>query len=429
MHIVITECGSAANIGSMALIENAMRIARRIDSQCTLTILTSDVDRVRKSLNSNPSNKDVNIKFDLFKFPEGTNFHKIIWLFNNVLWIILVRLLCLITNNPHNFLYGRKADVLQTISKADYVICIGAERINDVYYKTAYLSLEALDIYEKMRAKLIHFSLTIGPIFYKSTYKKAAKVLNKSYAIFVRDQKSYDLLKELNVSKPQIVNSFDIAILQQKLPDYDEHRLFIELGIDKNNKYVCVSVIDWLFRKAKGPVRQAEYNQSVAQTLDYIIEKYNIKIVFTPTVVGIYKVDDVTAARNIMTLMKHKNEVIAIEKLLSPQELATVFSHCYFSIVTRMHAAILCTGAGNRPIIAINYLYKLREYMKNIGFEEYSVDIDYTNTSDLIQFVDNMINNYDENQNKLTIQLDKMKASLLHNIDTFLDTYAYKPNA
>lgn len=419
MRIVITECGSAANIGSMALIENAMNIARRIDSQCTLTILTSDVDRVRKSLNRNPLNKDVNIKFDLFKFPEGTNLHKIIWLFNNVLWIILVRLLCLITCKPHNFLYGRKADVLQTISKADYVICIGAERINDVYYKTAYLSLEALDIYEKMRAKLIHFSLTIGPVFYKSTYKKAAKVLNKSYAIFVRDQKSYDLLKELNVSKPQIVNSYDIAILQQKLPNYDEDRLFTELGIDKNNKYVCVSVIDWLFRKAKGPVRQAEYNQSVAQTLDYIIEKYNIKIVFTPTVVGIYKVDDVTAAKNIMTLMKHKNEVTAIEKLLSPQELATVFSHCYFSIVTRMHAAILCTGAGNRPIIAINYLYKLREYMKNIGFEKYSIDIDYTNTSDLIQFVDNMINNYDGNQNILTIQLDKMKASLLHDIDTY----------
>lgn len=418
MRIVIAECGSAANIGSMALIENAMNIARRIDSQCTLTILTSDVDRVTKSLNSNPSNKDVNIKFDLFKFPEGKNLHKIIWLFNNVLWIVLVRLLCLITNKPHNFLYGRKADILQTISKADYVICIGAERINDVYYKTAYLSLEALDIYEKMRAKLIHFSLTIGPIFNKSTYKKAAKVLNKSYAIFVRDQKSYDLLKELNVFKPRIANSYDIAILQQKLPNYDEDKLFTELGIDKNNKYVCVSVINWLFRKAKGPVRQAEYNQTVAQTLDYIIEKYNIKIVFTPTVVGIYKVDDVTAANNIMALMKHKNEVTAIEKLLSPQELATVFSHCYFSIVTRMHAAILCTGAGNRPIIAINYLYKLREYMKNIGFEEYSVDIDYTNTSDLIQFVDNMINNYDENRKRLTIQLNKMKTSLLHDIET-----------
>ena len=224
MHIVITECGSAANIGSMALIENAMRIARRIDSQCTLTILTSDVDRVRKSLNSNPSNKDVNIKFDLFKFPEGTNFHKIIWLFNNVLWIILVRLLCLITNNPHNFLYGRKADVLQTISKADYVICIGAERINDVYYKTAYLSLEALDIYEKMRAKLIHFSLTIGPIFYKSTYKKAAKVF-KNAKTSEKDLEFYanqlKLLTDENIQLKESVidNLFKIAMADAQAGD------------------------------------------------------------------------------------------------------------------------------------------------------------------------------------------------------------------
>lgn len=57
--------------------------------------------------------------------------------------------------------------------------------------------------------------------------------------------------------------------------------------------------------------------------------------------------------------------------------------------------------------------------MKNIGFEEYSVDIDYTNTSDLIHFVDNMISNYDKNQNKLTIQINRMKTSLLHNIDVF----------
>lgn len=57
--------------------------------------------------------------------------------------------------------------------------------------------------------------------------------------------------------------------------------------------------------------------------------------------------------------------------------------------------------------------------MKNIGFEEYSVDIDYTNTSDLIHFVDNMISNYDKNQNKLTIPINRMKTSLLHNIDVF----------
>ena len=412
MNITITECGSAANIGSMALIENAIKIAKKIDKNCYVTILTSDIKRVQKGLKKSQSDP-IDVKGDLFLFPEGSNWYKIIWLLKTILWIISIRTISIFTNRPYKLFTGRKANVLKTIADSDYVFCIGAERINDVYYKTAYLSLEALNIYEKMGAKLIHFSLTIGPIFYKSTIKKAAKVLDRSYAIFVRDQKSFNLLKELNVTKPYLFNTYDIAILQDKLPEKDEMQLFNQLGINPNENYVCVSVIDWLFRKVKGPVRQHGYNQSIAEVLDYIIEKYHKKIIFTPTVIGIYNVDDVIAGKNVIKLMKHKESVIEITTLLTPQELASVFSHCYFSIVTRMHAAILCTGAGNRPIIAINYLYKLREYMKNIGFENYSIDIDYTNTEDLKNFVDNMVVCYDYNKNKLSTQIASMRNNLL----------------
>lgn len=412
MNITITECGSAANIGSMALIESAIKIAKKIDKNCYVTILTSDIKRVQKGLKKS-QNDPIDVKGDLFLFPEGSNWYKIIWLLKTILWIISIRTISLFTNRPYKLFTGRKANVLKTIADSDYVFCIGAERINDVYYKTAYLSLEALNIYEKMGAKLIHFSLTIGPIFYKSTIKKAAKVLDRSYAIFVRDQKSFNLLKELNVTKPYSFNTYDIAILQDKLLEKDEIQLFNQLGINPNEDYICVSVIDWLFRKVKGPVRQCGYNQSIAETLDYIIEKYHKKIIFTPTVIGIYKVDDVTAGKNIIRLMKHKKYVTEITTLLTPQELASVFSHCYFSIVTRMHAAILCTGAGNKPIIAINYLYKLREYMKNIGFENYSIDIDYTNAEDLKNFVDNMVIYYNYNRNKLSTQIASMRNNLL----------------
>ena len=225
MNITITECGSAANIGSMALIESAIKIAKKIDKNCYVTILTSDIKRVQKGLKKS-QNDPIDVKGDLFLFPEGSNWYKIIWLLKTILWIISIRTISLFTNRPYKLFTGRKANVLKTIADSDYVFCIGAERINDVYYKTAYLSLEALNIYEKMGAKLIHFSLTIGPIFYKSTIKKAAKVLDRSYAIFVRDQKSFNLLKELNVTKPYSFNTYDIAILQDKLLEKDEIQLF-----------------------------------------------------------------------------------------------------------------------------------------------------------------------------------------------------------
>lgn len=418
MKITIAEAGSAANIGSMALIENAIKIAKRIDNNCSINLLTNDYERVNKSIKALENSNSINTTNDLFIFPEGTTIHKICWTISTIIWILIVRFLLFFTTKPYNLLWGRRAKLLKEISQSDYILCIGAERINDVYYKTAYLSLEALDIYEKMGMKLIHFSLTIGPVFYKSTIKKAKKVLDRSFAIFVRDNKSFNLLSQLNITKPHIFNSYDIAILQEKLEE--KNNLFTRIGIN-NDEYVCVSVIDWLFRKAKGPVRQDGYNKAIAETLDYIIEKYNTSIVFTPTVVGIYKVDDVTAGKHIIELMRNKNRVIEIEELLTPKELAYVFSKSKFSIVTRMHAAILCSAAGRKPIIAINYLYKLREYMKNIGFEDYSIDIDYTNAESLISFVDKMFANYSQNLIKLNNQIDKMQTILQENINGIIN--------
>lgn len=418
MKITIAEAGSAANIGSMALIENAIKIAKRIDNNCSINLLTNDYERVNKSVKTLENSNSINTTKDLFIFPEGTTIHKIYWTINTIIWILIVRFLLIFTTKPYIFLWGRKAKLLKEISQSDYILCIGAERINDVYYKTAYLSLEALEIYEKMGIKLIHLSLTIGPIFYKSTIKKAQQVLNKSFAIFVRDNKSFNLLSQLNITRPHIFNSYDIAILQEKLND--NNNLLTKVGIN-NNEYICVSVIDWLFRKAKGPVRQDGYNKAVAETLDYIIEKYNTDIVFTPTVVGIYKVDDVTAGKHIIKLMKNKNRVIEIKELLTPKELAYIFSKSKFSIVTRMHAAILCSGAGRKPIIAINYLYKLREYMKNIGFEDYSIDIDYTNAETLKLYVDKTIENYSQNLIKLNNQINKMQTILQDNINSIIN--------
>lgn len=412
MKITIAEAGSSANVGSMALIENAIKIAKQIDDNCIITVLTSDIKRTREALKSFP----VNVYEDLFIFPGGTLINKFLWIVRTSVWIIIVKFLFLLTKKPYKLLLGRKSKVLNDIAKSDYVLCIGAERINDVYYKTAYLSLEALDIYEKMGSKLIHFSLTVGPVFYNSTIRKAQKVLNKSCAIFVRDQKSFDLLNDFKINKPKIFNTYDIAILQDCL--VDSENLFKKIGINASDQYVCVSVIDWLFRKVKGPIRQNGYNLAVAETIDYIIEKYNLKIVFTPTVVGLYDIDDVQAARNIVKLIKNKNNVIEITYLLSPKEMSVIFSNSKFSIVTRMHAAILCTAAGGKPIISINYLYKLREYMKNIGFEDYSIDIDYTNANDLKRFVDMMMKHYETNLLKLKNRINFMKSNLLNNIET-----------
>lgn len=418
MKIVIAEGGHSSNVGSMALIENAIRIARTANPDVSISVFCSDAQGVESFLKQDGEDINVSVFPDLFCIPTGGNLIKFFWLVQCVLWITYSRLLLLFTKKISWAFCGRRKRNLKEVESADYIYCIGAERINDIYYKTAMLSLYAIGTYIKMGKKLVHMSLTIGPVFYNSTISLAKKILNNSYAIFVRDQKSYDILKEWNCKALYQFNSYDIALLQ-KTDIHNSHELLTEFGIEPG--FIGSSCIYWRFRKANGPVRQAEYERAQAETLDYIIEKYNKQIVVTPTVVTGNELDDSGIGKRIAKQMKHGDKVICISRLLTPVEMATLFSQCCFSIVTRMHAAILCSGAGGRPIIAINYLYKLREYMKNIGFEDYSVDIDYVQSKDLILFVDNMMSNLDENVSKLHKKQSYLRDQIKGNISQIND--------
>lgn len=414
MKVIITEGGGANNIGSMALIENAIKIVRRKYPGTELTVFCLNEKTVSETLIKDGYGDNVKVMRDLFPIPNGGNLRKLIWLIQCVLWILYTRVLFFLGfKNISWAFWGRRKKNLQEAEQAEYIYCIGAERINDIYIKTALLSLYAIGTYIKMDKKLVHMSLTIGPVFNKSTIFVAKQILNKSHAILVRDQKSFDILKEWKCKAPYQFNSYDIALLQQ-INESKATSLLDEFGIESG--FIGVSAIYWKFRKAVGPVRQIEYEKALADTLDYIIEKYNKQIVFTPTVVSGNKLDDAAIGDRIMSMMKHKENVISVHRLLTPVEMSTLFSQCQFSIVTRMHAAILCSGAGAKPIIAINYLYKLREYMKNIGFEDYSVDIDYVNEKELKGLVGKMVDNYDKNFKSLCNRQMSLRNTLNHDI-------------
>lgn len=398
MKIVITEGGAASNVGSMALIENAIRIARKKYGQAKITVFCCDKDLVEIVLRKDGLHDDVTVLNDLFVIPRTNKVFQFLWYIRCLLWVMWSRLILFFTPRISWAFIGRRKRNLMEVEDADFVYCIGAERINDIYYKTAMLSLYAIGTYIKMGKKLVHMSLTIGPVFYKSTIRLAKSILNNSYAIFVRDQKSYDILREWCCAAPYQYNSYDIALLQ-KIDSAIIRNILDEFGIEPG--FVGLSCIKWSFRKARGPVRQDGYEKAQAEVLDYIIEKYGKQIVVTPTVFIGSEHDDAGIGRRIAKLMKHGDKVICVSRLLSPIELASLFSMCSFSLVTRMHAAILCSGAGGRPVIAINYLYKLREYMKNIGFEDYSVDIDFVQSNLLKSYVDKMMCNLDANTLRL----------------------------
>lgn len=390
--VVIAEAGPSFNVGSMALIENAVKIAREAFNATDVVVLTPDIKGVRRTL-SRMGYKDVIVTNDVFCFTPGLSaISKGLWLLQAILWIVYAEIITSVFPKAAPFFTGKKRNVFRHVDDADAVICIGAERINDVYFKTALLSLYALEMYQNLGKKLIHMSLTIGPVFYKSTIWKAKRIMKKSAAIVVRDQKSCDLLKEWGVDNKIVYRSYDIALLQSEGTESLRRSVAERYGLGNMEGYVAVSIINWRFRCVKGPVRQDGYEQAVAEMLDCIVERYGRRVVFTNTVIP----GDANTAERVIARMKHPEATVNIKELLSPEEMVEVFAHASYAVVTRMHAAILASGAGGIPVIAVNYLYKLREYMKNIGLEDMSVDIDVVTPECLIGLADKMELHYGE---------------------------------
>ena len=97
MKIVIAEGGHSSNVGSMALIENAIRIARTANPDVSISVFCSDAQGVERFLKQDGEDINVSVFPDLFCIPTGGNLIKFFWLVQCVLWITYSRLLLLFT--------------------------------------------------------------------------------------------------------------------------------------------------------------------------------------------------------------------------------------------------------------------------------------------------------------------------------------------
>ena len=76
-----------------------------------------------------------------------------------------------------------------------------------------------------------------------------------------------------------------------------------------------------------------------------------------------------------------------------------------------MHACIFSTGAGV-PTISVNYLYKLREYMANLGLEDFSIDIEEFNAEWMMAAFDRMWLRRAEIRQKIQMRMDANRTLL-----------------
>lgn len=371
-NILLIEAYTDANIGSCALVENSLKILENKFRQSEIRIMAQYPEAFRHLYNK------LAIQ-DIFKYPSRQpRLRQLLWLFKTLGWMtgVMIMIPCM-----RRRLLVKNISLIEKIRPflwADMIISVGGERLNDKFYKNIIFSLYTYVLSKVLDKKMILFPQTIGPFFFLWSKWLTKKVLKRIDLIYTRDHAStYIVCNELGVPEEKVVNAIDVAILQE--PIRREKALSL-IPAKEEDILVGISTMRWSYFKNRIQTPYSNYNAYVtemAAIADTLIEKYNVTIVFYPTNFPIHgsRDDDAQSARQIFSLMKNKQHARIITKLRTPAEFQGMLSCSQINITTRMHACILSTTAYV-PVISVNYLFKLREYMDSLGLGEFSIDIE-----------------------------------------------------
>lgn len=387
--ILIIEAYSAANVGSGALVENSVRLLQENFSDSSIEILAQSPPSI-KELTGLP------VFNELLTLPLGKSrpiqvlwlVRTFIWMFFHIFFTLLSRLG--ITVAEHLYTYNRNTlTALRKIKESDIVVSVGAERINDNFYKAILFSLYMLMVAKGYKKFLVLFPQTIGPFHFSFTRWLSAKVLDRCDVVFLRDQRSLDTVKKLDVDDPKVIRTCDVAVIQPAVSKKQASELLKKAGAPLGEKPILgISAMQWTYIKAEGKSGYAEYCAAIAKTADAIIEKEGVFVTFIATNILSQgcREDDVAAAQDIIAKMKNKDSTVILDKVYSPAELKGMMGLMEMCLVTRMHACIFCTGI-HTPTVSINYQFKLKEYMEQMGLGDYTIDIDVVTPEALSKLV------------------------------------------
>ncbi len=403
MKILIIEAYSAANIGSGALVENSIRLLRKNFPNCDIEVLAQTPESIHKLTGVPCFN-------ELISLPLGQpRMRQLLWLIRTGLWmtghalaVLLRRIGVAVPIRLYTFNH-RTLTAIKKVREADLVVSVGAERINDNFYKAILFSLYMLWMVQTYGKFLVLFPQTIGPFHFRLTRFLSALVLRRCDLVFLRDRKSYDIIKAIGTNGPVIVNTCDVAVLQPAVDAVEARSLLSEAGVPEDGRpLIGMSVMKWSYVKAEGKSDYREYKQAIATTADAFIAGKGVRVLFIATNVLTEgcREDDVAAAQDIMSLMQHKEGAVILSRVYTPAQMKGIMGLLKLCLVTRMHACIFSTGIFT-PTVSINYQFKLREYMTLMGLGDYTVDIDVVTTEKLLELMERAWENRTRNREVL----------------------------
>ncbi len=211
-----------------------------------------------------------------------------------------------------------------------------------------------------LKKPIVLIPASIGP--YKNPISKLAtsSILNKFNIITIRGKESLGYIQQIKIDKPCIKLLADLGfLLPPSSPANTNKILQLENIAEDAHPLIgfspSIEMGGWAFPKIhKRSVKKEKYIELMANTADYLIEKYNVTICFIPNVAAdpyTKESADAIAAKNIIRRMKNAGNTKITSDSYSASEIKGIISNCDMFFSCRMHAAIASTSVSVPTVV------------------------------------------------------------------------------
>lgn len=291
----------------------------------------------------------------------------------------------------------------------DYVFDIGeGDSFADIYgFKrfffmsiTKYFSLNS-------GAKLILAPQTIGPFSNPYLAKIAKALLKKSYAVYVRDYKTYEYLNSIGVNSVEVsdvafVLPFDAKPKIDNSIGLNVSGLLWHGGYTQNNQFGLV----------------VDYPDFIIKIVDAFLERNKNVHLIAHVISDVMEVeDDYRVILKVKKRYENNPNVVVAPKFKSPIEAKSYISQMTFFMGSRMHSTIGSLSAG----VATVPLAYSRKFTGVFGSIEYPYTIDiYGERGKKEPVLDELLTLYDHHYDEMNLSVKKSLVIAKNKLDTYV---------
>ena len=181
----------------------------------------------------------------------------------------------------------------------------------------------------------------------------------------------------------------------------------------KNKPLIGVTVTQEIFHNSFPAFKSFEmkYKKSLelmSSLMDYIVEKYDVEIMFLPHCIGPTKdLDDRVVSMDIISKTRNKDKIKLITQEYTPEELKGLIGQCDMFIGERLHSVVGAISMGV-PSIAILHNNNRNGLIEPVLNNKWICDAKEINLEFLKEKIDSLWSERDEIREELEIKMKNM---------------------